>query len=82
MAPSVDTEPVSTTHGNEIQQPPKDASKIAHREPLRVSGALTSNYFEATPIIGREYPDVQLSELMNSPRRDEYLRDLAITGTR
>ncbi|KFY08380.1 hypothetical protein V492_06272 [Pseudogymnoascus sp. VKM F-4246] len=49
------------------------------KEPLKVSGALPPDYFEVTSIIGREYPTLQLSELMNSPRRDEYIRDLAIT---
>jgi hypothetical protein len=78
MAPSVATEPV---RGNETQSPLKVASRTNHKEPLKVSGALPSNYFEVTSIIGREYPDVQISELMTSPRRDEYIRDLAITGT-
>ncbi|KFX89630.1 hypothetical protein V495_01188 [Pseudogymnoascus sp. VKM F-4514 (FW-929)] len=49
------------------------------KEPLKVSGALPPDYFDVTSIIGREYPTLQLSELMNSPRRDEYIRDLAIT---
>ncbi|KFY33451.1 hypothetical protein V494_07623 [Pseudogymnoascus sp. VKM F-4513 (FW-928)] len=49
------------------------------KEPLKVSGALPPDYFEVTSIIGREYPTVQLSELINSSRRDEYIRDLAIT---
>ena len=76
MAPSVDTEHDTVVHRDDINA----ASKINHREPLKVSGALPTNYFEVTPIIGREYPDVQLSQLMNSPQRDAYLRDLAITG--
>lgn len=50
------------------------------KEPLKVSGALPTDFFDVTSIIGREYPTIQLSELMNSPRRDEYIRDLAITG--
>lgn len=52
------------------------------KEPLKVSGALPPGYFEVTSIIGREYPTMQLSELMNSPRRDEFIRDLAIIGMR
>jgi len=80
MAPSVDTEPATVAHSNEQPNPLKTASKITHKEPLRVSGVLSSNYFDVTSVIGREYPDVQLSELMNSARRDEYIRDLAITG--
>lgn len=50
------------------------------KDPLKVSGALPPDYFDVTSIIGREYPTLQLSELMNSPRRDEYIKDLAITG--
>lgn len=50
------------------------------KEPLKVSGALPTDFFNVTSIIGREYPTIQLSDLMNSPRRDEYIRDLAITG--
>ncbi|KAL1966254.1 hypothetical protein VTN77DRAFT_4607 [Rasamsonia byssochlamydoides] len=50
------------------------------REPMRVSGLLDKHaHFESTPPIGREYPDVQLAGLMNSPDRDQYIRDLAIT---
>lgn len=78
MAPSVAAEPM---RGDEIQSPMKVASRANYKEPLKVSGALPSNFFEVTSIIGREYPDVQISELMSSPRRDEYIRDLAITGT-
>lgn len=50
------------------------------KEPLKVSGALPPDFFEVTSIIGREYPTLQISELMNSPRRDDYIRDLAIIG--
>lgn len=50
------------------------------KEPLKVSGALPPDYFDVTSIIGREYPTVQLSGLMSSPTRDEYIKDLAITG--
>jgi hypothetical protein len=52
-----------------------------HYKPMKVSGLLDSHiHVENTPIIGREYPDVQISDLMASPKRDEYIRDLAITG--
>ena len=52
------------------------------REPMRTSGLLdTHKFFECTPIIGREYPDVQLADLMNSDKAEQYLRDLAITGS-
>jgi hypothetical protein len=80
MAPSVDTNSAIAADSNGQHQPLKTTSKISRKEPLKASGALSSNYFDVTSIIGREYPDVQISELMNSSRRDEYIRDLAITG--
>jgi len=80
MAPSL-TETVTdvTSNGlvNALKTSKLDSSK--HREPLKLSGALDdAKYFEATTVIGREYPDLQISDLMTSPRRDEYIRDLAI----
>ena len=52
------------------------------REPMRTSGLLDTHRFsECTPIIGREYPDVQLAELMKSPNAELYLREIAIPGT-
>lgn len=67
MAPSLDAEVAFPVKSGMI------------REPLKVSGALPPDYFEVTTIIGREYPNLQISDLMTSPRRDEYIRDLAIT---
>ncbi|KAG0649308.1 alpha-ketoglutarate-dependent sulfonate dioxygenase [Hyphodiscus hymeniophilus] len=78
MAPSVDSLPAITSDSNGHQSL-KTNGKVAHKERLSASGALPSNYFDVTSVIGREYPDLQISELMNSPRRDEYIRDLAIT---
>lgn len=52
-----------------------------HREPLKLSGALEEfESFEVTPIIGREYVDVDLAELLRAPNSDDLLRDLAITS--
>jgi len=47
-------------------------------EPLQYSGSL-DNYesFDVTAVIGREFPKVQLSELLKD---DEKVRDLAILG--
>jgi hypothetical protein len=51
------------------------------REPLKLSGALNGyEYFDVTPIIGREYPTANLVEWLNSPNSDDLLRDLAITS--
>ncbi|EED22607.1 TfdA family taurine dioxygenase, putative [Talaromyces stipitatus ATCC 10500] len=50
------------------------------REPLKYSGALDKyKSFDVTPTIGREFPDVQLTDLLNN---DQTLRDLAITVSR
>ncbi|KPM38011.1 hypothetical protein AK830_g8552 [Neonectria ditissima] len=50
-------------------------------EPLSVSGALDRNqYEELTPVIGREYPSVNLvDDIINAKNADELIRDLAIT---
>ena len=53
-----------------------------HREPLKLSGALDHlEYFDVTPVIGREYVNVDLVELLRAPNSDDLLRDLAITST-
>ncbi|KAI1463970.1 TauD-domain-containing protein [Daldinia caldariorum] len=51
-----------------------------HREPLKLSGALYQfAQFDVTPVIGREFIDVDLAEWLRAPNSDELLRDLAIT---
>ncbi len=52
-----------------------------HVEPLKLSGALDHlEHFDVTPVIGREYANVDLVELLRAPNSDELLRDLAITS--
>jgi hypothetical protein len=51
--------------------------------PAIKSGALDSKFkFEdATPVIGREYPDANIVDgILNAPDADELIRDLAITS--
>lgn len=36
--------------------------------------------FDVTPTIGREYPKLNLKELLEAPNSDELIRDLAITS--
>lgn len=56
--------------------------RTGHREPLKLSGALDKyEHFDVTPIIGREYPTLDLKELLRAPNSDELVRDLAITST-
>ncbi|KAF1950361.1 taurine catabolism dioxygenase [Byssothecium circinans] len=50
------------------------------REPLQLKGVLDQyNSFDVTPIIGREFADVNLKDWLRAPNSDELLRDLAIT---
>lgn len=51
--------------------------------PLQKSGALDSKFEfeESTPVIGREYPTVNIvDDLLNADNADELIRDLAITS--
>lgn len=92
MAPSVTetvTETVTQVTENLKQKPTaslKDQTEpkleTGHREPLKLSGALDQfKQFEVTPVIGKEFVDVDLAEWLRAPNSDELLRDLAITGT-
>jgi hypothetical protein len=48
-------------------------------EPLKYSGSLDQyEYFELTPIIGREYPSVKVTDILNAPNAEQQIRDLAI----
>jgi hypothetical protein len=52
------------------------------REPLKSTGTLDKyTSIDITPVIGTEYPQVNLVELINAPNADELLRDLAIKST-
>ena len=56
-------------------------SEAHPKKSLELSGALRPyEYFDVTPVIGREYPKADLVEFLNAPSSDEILRDLAITG--
>ncbi|EXF74819.1 TfdA family Taurine catabolism dioxygenase TauD [Colletotrichum fioriniae PJ7] len=64
--------------------PPLDEAlpevRTDHKEPLKTTGVLDQfEHFEVTPVIGREYPTLDLKELLRAPNSDELLRDLAIT---
>lgn len=53
----------------------------AGTKPLNVSGALEGQeYFDVTPVIGREFPKANLVDWLDAPNSDELLRDLAITS--
>jgi hypothetical protein len=50
--------------------------------PLRTTGALDAfDFEETTPVIGREYPKVNIAQdLLGARNADELIRDLAITS--
>src|SRR5271170_314577 len=54
------------------------------REPHKYSGSLDSyEYFEVTPCLGREYPNLSIRAMLNAPNSDDMIRDFAIvTSTR
>lgn len=55
--------------------------EVNHREPLKLSGALDQfKAFDVTPVIGREFIDVDLAEWLRAPNSDELIRDLGITS--
>ncbi|KAF4426561.1 taurine dioxygenase [Fusarium acutatum] len=62
---------------------PLNVEANKYPEPLKPSGALDKFTFEeSTPVIGREYPKVNLvDDIINAPNSDELIRDLAITST-
>jgi alpha-ketoglutarate-dependent taurine dioxygenase len=52
----------------------------AKREPLQLKGVLDQfKSFDVTPVIGREFVDVNLKDILRAPNSDELIRDLAIT---
>ena len=51
------------------------------REPLELRGVLDQfESFDVTPVIGREFKDVDVVSWLRSPNSDELIRDLAVTS--
>lgn len=62
---------------------PEELPKLltGHREAPKFSGALDQfEHFDVTPVIGREFVNANLVELLRAPNSDDLIRDLAITG--
>lgn len=54
-------------------------AKVIHPAPIPYSGSLDEyDNFEITPYIGSEFPDLQLTDLLESDNADELIRDLAV----
>lgn len=84
MAPSaVETTPIETPIRSKAASTPtsKPAPAFEHREPLKTTGVLDQyEWFDTTPVIGREFPTANLVDWFNAPNSDELIRDLAITS--
>jgi hypothetical protein len=77
--PSADLDIVNS---QELPLHSKDAKETSTKQyptPLKYSGSLDDyEQFDVTAVIGREFPKLQLSEILNN---DAKIRDLAITGS-
>ncbi|PVH97156.1 taurine catabolism dioxygenase [Periconia macrospinosa] len=63
-----------------VGQTQEKQAPVVHREPLQLKGVLDQfKSFDVTPVIGREFPEVNLKEWLRAPNSDELIRDLAIT---
>ncbi|TVY83740.1 putative alpha-ketoglutarate-dependent sulfonate dioxygenase [Lachnellula suecica] len=70
--------PIHTDDSAPAVQTP--STTTPHKEPLKLSGALEHfENFDVTPIIGREFVNVNLAEWLRAPNSDELIGDLAIT---
>jgi hypothetical protein len=59
----------------------KQSDTPVYREPLQLKGVLDQfKSFDVTPVIGREFVDVNLKDLLRASNSDELIRDLAITS--
>jgi hypothetical protein len=69
MAPSISTETAAP-----VAKGPRGLN-------MRLTGALDAfESFDVTPVIGREYPNASLKDILCAPNSDALLRDLAITS--
>jgi len=79
MAPTIISSAAAAISDSPLKT--KSATTLQHA-PLKYSGSLDQfKSFDVTPVIGREFPEVQLAELINAPNADTLLRDLAILST-
>lgn len=78
MAPQINTMPPEA-HQYDIKDVGNESTQEDFLGPMLYSGSLDEyKSFDVTQVIGREFPELQLSEILND---DTNLRDLAITGT-
>ena len=81
MAPTATTPEATAPTLTSMKSGKANNTRSSYKEPLVSTGSLDSfTAFEVTSTIGREYPTLQLSDVMSSPNRDNLIRDIAITG--
>jgi hypothetical protein len=78
--PAADVDLISHTHTSDGPiQVKKVVAQNTLPTPLKYSGSLDQyTSFDVTKVIGREFPDLQISDILED---DAKIRDLAITGT-
>lgn len=80
MAPTATTPEATAPTLTSMKSGKANNTRSSYKGPLVSTGSLDSfTAFEVTSTIGREYPTLQLSDVMSSPNRDNLVRDLAIT---
>lgn len=84
MAPSV-AETTLSVNGNSKAGVDIKASTVSSdtplKQPLKPTGVLDQfDSFDVTPVIGREFINVNLKQWLRAPNSDELIRDLAITS--
>jgi len=85
MAPSLIAEPQ-----DRIAQLKATVAKIApqnggstNRAPLKLTGVLDQyKHFDSTTVIGTEFPELQVADLLSAPNSDELIRELAVLVSR
>jgi hypothetical protein len=78
--PAADVDLISHTHTSDGPiQVKKVVAQNTLPTPPKYSGSLDQyTSFDVTKVIGREFPDLQISDILED---DAKIRDLAITGT-
>jgi hypothetical protein len=75
VAPVLQTTLSSTIKGGN----PAAESRLS--SPLQDSGALNGfSHSDLTPVIGREYTGLQITDILKSENSDQILKDFAVTG--
>ena len=84
MAPTATQTEVLTQTSNILHFPNKiEAFPVSTKNcvPLQLSGALDQwEQHDLTPLMGTQFEDINLTEILHSPACDQIIRDIAITS--